>query len=67
MYSWRLVKNDTVPQETKDDISLRDKEKLIHKGLEDDIISDSKKITVLELVKKYVSQKTGTNLFRICK
>jgi hypothetical protein len=59
VYSWKLVKTDTVPQGTKDDIPLRDKEKLIHKDLEDDIISDGGKMTVLELVKKYVSQKIG--------
>lgn len=59
VYSWKLVKTDTVPQGAKDDIPLRDKEKLIHKDLEDDIISDGGKMTVLELVKKYISQKTG--------
>lgn len=32
---------------------------MIHKDLEDDIISDGGNKTVLELVKKYVSQKTG--------
>lgn len=59
VYSWKLVKTDVVPQGAKDDIPLRDKEKMIHKDLEDDIISDGGNMTVLELVKKYISQKTG--------
>ena len=59
VYSWKLVKTDTVPQGAKKDISLRDKEKQIHKDLEDDIVSLGGGITVLELMKKYISQKTG--------
>ena len=59
MYSWKLVKTDAVPQGAKNDISLRDKEKQIHKDLEDDIVSLGGGMTVLELVKKYISQKTG--------
>lgn len=59
VYSRRLVKTDTVPAGVKDDIPLRDKEKQIHKDLEDDIVSAGGNMTVLELVKKYISQKTG--------
>lgn len=59
VYSWRLVKTDTVPQGVKNDIPLRDKEKLIHKDLEDGIVSFGGEMTVLELVRKYISQKTG--------
>ena len=59
VYSWKLVKTDTVPQGAKDDIPLRDKEKQIRKDLEDDIVSSGGDMTVLELVKKYISQKTG--------
>lgn len=59
VYSWKLVKTDTVPQGAKNDISLRDKEKQIHKDLEDDIVSLGGGMTVLGLVKKYISQKTG--------
>lgn len=59
VYSWRLVKTDTVPQGVKNDIPLRDKEKLIHKDLEDGIISCGGEMTVLQLVQKYVGQKTG--------
>lgn len=59
VYSWKLVKTDTVPQGAKNDIPLRDKEKLIHKDLEDNIVSLGGGMTVLELVRKYISQKTG--------
>ena len=59
VYSWKLVKIDTVPKGAKDDLSLREKEKLIHRDLEDDIVPCGGEMTVLDLVKKYVSQKTG--------
>lgn len=59
VYSWKLVKTDTVPKGVKDDLSLREKEKLIHRDLEDDISPCGGEMTVLDLVKKYVSQKTG--------
>ena len=59
VYSWKLVKTDTVPKGAKDDLSLREKEKLIHRDLEDDIVPCGGEMTVLDLVKKYVSQKTG--------
>ena len=32
VYSWKLVKTDTVPKGAKDDLSLREKEKLIHRA-----------------------------------
>lgn len=59
VYSWRLVITDSVPKGKKEDIPLRDKEKLIIKDLEDNIIPYGGHITVLDLVKKYISQKTG--------
>lgn len=59
VYSWRLVVTDTMPQRKKADIPLRDKEKLIQKDLDDGIVPFGGEITVLELVKKYVAQKTG--------
>ena len=59
VYSWKLVKTDTVPKGAKDDLSLREKEKLIHRDLEEDIVPCGGEMTVLDLVKKYVSQKTG--------
>lgn len=50
IYSWKLVKADTVPQ-----------------GAKDDIVSSGGDMTVLELVKKYISQKAGKKFSGICK
>ena len=59
VYSWRLVITDNVPNGKKPDMPLRDKIKLIKRDLEDGISTNGGEITVLELVKKYISQKTG--------
>lgn len=58
-YSWRLVKTDITPQGKKDSLPLRDLEKLIQKDLDNGLVSCGGDMTVLELVKKYISQKTG--------
>ena len=59
LYSWRLVRTDPVPQGIKDIVPLRDKIKMIQQDLDAGIISSGGDMTVLELVKRYVSQKTG--------
>ena len=59
LYSWRLVRTDTAPQGVKDEMPLRDKIKAIQRDLDAGLISAGKDMTVLELVKKYVAQKTG--------
>lgn len=59
VYSWKLVKTDPLPVGKRDDISLREKEKQIQKDLDDEIIPRGGEMTVLELVQKYVLQKTG--------
>ena len=59
VYSWRLDKNDRTPAGKKRELSLREKEKQIEHDLFDHIVSNGGDYTVLELVKKYVSQKTG--------
>lgn len=58
-YSWRLDKNDRTPAGKKRELSLREKEKQIEHDLFDHIVSNGGNLTVLELVKKYVSLKTG--------
>lgn len=58
-YSWRLVSTDPIPYGKRDKMALRDKEKLIQKDLDDKIIPDGANLSVLNLVKKYVSLKTG--------
>ena len=59
VYSWKLEKTDKTPQGKRDDISLREKEKLILKDIADAIVPCGGEMTVLELVKKYLLQKTG--------
>ncbi len=59
VYSWRLDKNDRAPAGKKRELSLREKEKQIEHDLFDHIVSNGGNLTVLELVKKYVSLKTG--------
>ena len=59
VYSWRLDKNDRTPAGKKRELSLREKEKQIEHDLFDRIVPNGGNLTVLELVKKYVSLKTG--------
>lgn len=59
VYSWRLDKNDRTPAGKKPELSLREKEKQIEHDLFDRIVTNGGNLTVLELVKKYVSLKTG--------
>ena len=58
-YSWKLENTDKVPQGKRDCISLRDKIKMLKKDLDDGIVSNGGDMTVLQLVQKYVGQKTG--------
>lgn len=58
-YSWRLDKNDPTPKGKKRELSLREKEKQIEADLFDKIVTHGGKYTVLELVEKYTSLKTG--------
>lgn len=59
LYSWKLVRTDIVPEGKKDNGALRDLEKRVRRDLDDEIVPYGDGYTVLELVKKYVSQKTG--------
>lgn len=59
VYSWKLTPADRVPAGKRDDISLREKIKQIQKELNSNITPDGGDFTVLELVEKYISQKTG--------
>lgn len=59
VYSWQLDKNDPMPKGKKREPSLREKEKQIEADLFDHIVTNGGKLTVLELVEKYVSLKTG--------
>lgn len=59
VYSWRLESRDPMPAGKRKDLSLREKEKQIQKDLMDKISPDGAKISVLELVEKYVNTKVG--------
>ena len=59
VYAWKLVPTDRIPLGKRQDISLREKEKQIEADLFDHIVTNGGKLTVLELVEKYVSLKTG--------
>lgn len=59
VYSWKLTPTDRVPAGKRDDISLREKIKQIQKDLNSNITPDGGNFSVLELVEKYISQKTG--------
>lgn len=59
LYSWKLEDTDKVPQGKRECVSLRTKVKNLKKDLENGISFDGGKMTVLQLVEKYVGQKTG--------
>lgn len=59
VYSWRLDKNDPTPRGKKRELSLREKEKQIQSDLFDHIVTRGGNYTVVELVEKYTSLKTG--------
>ena len=59
VFSWRLNRNDPMPKGKKRELSLREKEKQIEADLFDHIVTNGGNYTVLELVEKYVSLKTG--------
>ena len=59
VYSWNLEKTDKLPTGKRDDLSLREKEKLIQKDIDDQIVPRGGEMTVEELVRKYLMQKTG--------
>lgn len=62
VYSWRLTQNDRVVSGKKADLSLREKEAQVHADLFNQIVPDGGKLTVLDLVEKYVSIKENTDI-----
>lgn len=59
VYSWKLTPNDRTPSGKRKDLSLREKEKQINATLNSSVIPNGGNMTVVELVEKYVSLKTG--------
>lgn len=59
LYSWKLESTDRLPQGKRDCIALRDKIEMLNRDLSDGITPNGGEMTVLQLVQKYVGQKTG--------
>lgn len=59
IYSWKLLPSDRTPSGKRVDLSLREKEKQIFADLNSGIVPCGGNMTVLQLVEKYISQKTG--------
>lgn len=59
VYSWKLLPSDRIPSGKRADLSLREKEKQIFSDLNSGIVPCGGNMTVLQLVEKYISQKTG--------
>ena len=59
LYSWKLESTDPLPVGRRPCQSLREKEKVILRDINDGITPYGDNLTVLELVKKYIAQKTG--------
>lgn len=59
VYSWKLTPADRTPAGKRNDLSLREKEKLIQKELNNNVIANGGDLTVLQLVENYTEQKIG--------
>lgn len=59
-YSWRLVEKDPTPKNKKKDLSLREKEEIIKKNLEDFISCSAGKMTLNELFEFYIQLRIKT-------
>ena len=59
LYSWKLEPTDRLPAGKKDDLSLREKIRQLDEDKRNGTDKSGSKMTVLELVKKYVATKTG--------
>lgn len=59
LYSWRLDKNDRMPEEKRQGPSLREQEKELQINQFSRFSSDGGNLTVLELVQRYTATKVG--------
>ena len=59
VYSWRLDHNDATPKGKRRTLSLREMEKKIQADHFEQIATNGGNMTVLKLVEKYTSTKTG--------
>ena len=59
LYSWKLEKTDRTPAGKKDDLSLREKEKIVKRSVDAGIVFDGGRITMVEMVEKYIASKNN--------
>lgn len=59
LYSWKLEPSDPLPYGKRKCKPLREKEREIQRNIDDGIVPYGGQLTVLELAKKYILQKTG--------
>lgn len=59
LYSWKLEPKDSLPSGKRDCVCLRDKIKILKKDIAEGIRANNGEMIVLQLVEKYISQKTG--------
>ncbi len=59
IYSWRLNKNDHMPAGKKNELSLREKEKLVEADIADQIVPGGGGMTVADIVRKYTSMRVN--------
>lgn len=59
VYSWRLEPTDKMPEGKKPTPSLREMEKAIGRDIESQLDPTCRNMTVMELVERYLSTKTG--------
>ncbi len=59
IYSWRLNKNDHMPAGKKNELSLREKERLVEADIADQIVPGGGGMTVADIVKKYISMRVN--------
>jgi integrase len=62
IYSWKLVPTDKIPQGKRDDVSLREKIRILEKDLDDGINTTSSKMSVNELIQSYLETKTRISI-----
>lgn len=56
VYSWKLERTDKLPQGKRNDLSLREKEKMILKDLNDEIVPRGGEMTIVELVRNELTE-----------
>lgn len=59
IYSWRLNKNDHMPAGKKNELSLREKERLVEADIADQIVPGGGGMTVTDIVRKYTSMRVN--------